>query len=186
MIRNCETARLRSKPWDLESLWLNAQSKAQALRHQPGKQAFVKKMRRTSVLKEFVKSLRYTGMNSFPHECLLFESYQLYIKPATVVNLGQICQTCFLLQVNEISEFSVLAIFEYTWQHGLLLHYGSIAVKNDVHWKIFVTESVYITIQTSKYLNVNINAFYRDVYSTVEVFPQSRTGCYFGAFKLFS
>ena len=39
---------------------LAAQRKAQALHHPLGKQEFLKKMKKTSVIKKSVKSLRYT------------------------------------------------------------------------------------------------------------------------------
>ena len=56
-------------------------------------------------------------MNSFLDECLLFESYQLYIiaeyKASDCSKLRPDLLSMFLLQVNETSKFSILAIFDY-------------------------------------------------------------------------
>ena len=38
-------------------------------------------------------------------------------------------------QVSKISKNSVPAIFDYTWYHGLPLHYDKIVVKRDIHRK---------------------------------------------------
>ena len=57
---------------------LTVQHKPQALHHRLSKQTFVRENEKTSVLKKYVKFLRYTD-EFFSDEQLLLESYRLYI-----------------------------------------------------------------------------------------------------------
>ena len=81
-----------------------------------------------------------------------------------------------------MSKILVPANFDYTWNHWFLLHSDKIAVKRDIHGKIFVAVSIHIAIQTSKHLN-----FCSDMCSTVKSFPAfTHSHRAAGALKLFS
>ena len=57
----------------------------------------------------------------------------------------------------EISKTSVPAIFDYTWYHGLPLHFDKVVVKRDIDRKIFVMVSIHIAIQTFNFKAKHLN-----------------------------
>ena len=130
-------------------------------------------------------------MNSFPDECLLFESYQLYIiakyKASDCSKLRPDLLNMFFAssQWNQrIFHSSYFWLHVITWAGSTLWQYCGktrCPLKN-ICYRVRIYCNSNFKIFKWK---VNINAVYSDVCWTLEVFPHSQTGCYFGALKLF-